>query len=409
VRRRVAFAVVLLAAVVAPLAYANPGGVGDGSRASECGSACHLTQGTAPVQIWSLDLAPTAGTRVDVLVLYRPPWPDAVNATVGVFLVTSGPGDNRPSLQGWAILGDPHGGTANYVEQGVLGSRWATFQWALLAPATPGTYELHAQVNRGDGVAIYERAAAPLVFQVSGAVAGKPVIIHTPVTDANAAGPVSLTASTRDAASVALLLRPEGQPGDTAQAMVLAGTENGTSTWTADFPAPAAGASFEYRLRAVNGTLFTETAVFNVTLHSPDLVAGSLRVAPDPAVSMTSVVTATVRNLNLIEVRGFAVTFTADGVPLKTLANLTIPANATLTYASEWVPDSGGEAILTFRVDAESAVAETDEGNNAASLSVGVTTPPAPAPGEAAPLYLPLAAMVLTAVGVVIVWGRSCA
>jgi len=159
---------VLLGSAVNILGF--PNGVGDGDKLPSGCSSCHGSAGTGTVSVSAskADLRPGEAVDVTVTVTEQSLTSEGI---AGVFLL-KGPVGTQESVtaDGWTIVNDPNGNTANYAERSGLSTGVAaTFKWALTAPTTVGAYAIYADVKHGgDGPA--SETSAVISITVSPAV-----------------------------------------------------------------------------------------------------------------------------------------------------------------------------------------------------------------------------------------------
>ena len=159
-----------------------PGGVGDGNKLPSTCATCHGSPGTGTVGVAAskTDLKPGEAVDVTVTVTEQSLTGEGI---AGVFLL-KGPVGTLESVtaDGWTIVKDPNGNTANYAERSGLSTGVAAqFKWALAAPTVTGTYSIYADVKHGGDGAVSETSVAlsitvsPVVDQGSAApVIGEP-------------------------------------------------------------------------------------------------------------------------------------------------------------------------------------------------------------------------------------------
>lgn len=118
--------------------------------------------------------------------------------------------------------------------------------------------------------------------------------------------------------------------------------------------------------------------VATVQLILPDLYAdpaGPQLSDPSPSAGVPVLVNGTLRAGTAVSVSSPSnVSFTVDGTELQRFAVPSLTANGVLNFTSTWTPTSGWHTIA-FIADPDDEVAESDEGNNTASLSVFVGGP----------------------------------
>ena len=105
----------------------------------------------------------------------------------------------------------------------------------------------------------------------------------------------------------------------------------------------------------------------------PDLVVSSITSQSRAGAGDVARVTATIENQGAADAASSITAFTLDGAPLGSAITGTIPAGESLQVAIDW-PTAGvkGDHVLGAGADSAGVLAESNEGNNAATLTVTV-------------------------------------
>jgi subtilisin family serine protease len=145
--------------------------------------------------------------------------------------------------------------------------------------------------------------------------------------------------------------------------------DNGTLKYTQS-GGPTASDSFAYTVNDGRGG--TDTATVSVTVTGPDLVVSDVTTARNGGNRTT--VTATVENDGTSDAPATATEFVVDdSTVIGVAATPAIPAGESATVSVQWsTAGVSGEHELTVTADDAEAAAETNETNNAATLTVTV-------------------------------------
>jgi hypothetical protein len=105
----------------------------------------------------------------------------------------------------------------------------------------------------------------------------------------------------------------------------------------------------------------------------PDLVITGVTTASKAAGGDIARVTATVANQGAADSAASTTAFTVDGNPLGTASTAAIPAGGSVAVSIDW-PTGGikGDHVLGAAADGGTAIDESNEGNNGATLAVSV-------------------------------------
>jgi hypothetical protein len=260
----------------------NGGGVGDSDLAYDCGGSCHSTEGNGVIDMAASTLSPSAGQTITLTITFAENSLD--QHVVGVFILKNlDTADSQPSSDGWTILGDPNGGTVNYVEKEAVSGVPTEFAWTLKAPTTPGTYSLYTRVHHGPGV-LYEEDASGLTFEVSEAISGIPMIEHAPVTKAHTGAPILIEATLKDTTSAYIYWKYGSETEFDKVVLMSKVSEAADGQWKfeGEIPAQNEVGIIEYFINATKGDLYTVSPSSRIALTEepirPSLMAWGLQI-----------------------------------------------------------------------------------------------------------------------------------
>jgi len=160
---------------------------------------------------------------------------------------------------------------------------------------------------------------------------------------------------------------------DTVEGITLNATEIGKTYLIIGLPMSSNSTSQEILVTGTSDSGLTDQVKFVVDMMLPDLYLGGLSYNPKrPVAGKAATVTVKVYNKGEVNVENVTVRFYEGGTILGTERLSRMPANANKTATFTWVPQEGRHSI-TFRVDPDNTLVETDEANNQLKETVTVT------------------------------------